>query len=561
MRRPVESVTATWPRRLLFALGDEDSPSEADQRKLLLFALAEIACLVLLFFAYASSPPPDVNEAHYLTKAKHYWNPAWLAGDHFLESSDAHLVFYWAFGWLTLWLPLPVVAWVGRFATWLGLAVAFRRMGRGLSAAPFFSVLAGALLVVLLHYFHMAGEWLIGGVEAKGFAFVFVFLALDCLARKRTNTAVVLCGVAAAFHVLVGGWALIAVAIAWLLEGKDLLRPARIALALAVGFICSLPGLLPALWLTRSAPADVVARANEIYVYERLSHHLVPSEFVTMNAFGYEWVSWFILRFLLLVIVWYVLWRLNRSNERQAPIHRFVVGACLIAACGFILNAVAFNWPDRGASLLRFYWFRLSDFAVPLGAAILLALVWVAAHRSVDGSLRWALRGALILPAVFFAMCLYQRAIDPRPQGDQQAALVSHLTIEEKIELSKEWQATTDWVRENTPPDARFITPKSQQTFKWYARRSEVVNWKDVPQNAAALVEWSDRMNEVYPPDWEEFGMTVHGDEDLIRIGEKYQAQYLLSYRPHFRRPPEFEKLYPSHDRPANFEIYKIPRK
>ena len=71
----------------------------------------------------AEPPAPHVNETHYLTKAKHYWDPAYCPGDLFLDSADAHLPFYWTVGWLTKWLSLPAAAWVGRIAAWLLLAV------------------------------------------------------------------------------------------------------------------------------------------------------------------------------------------------------------------------------------------------------------------------------------------------------------------------------------------------------------------------------------------------------------------------------------------------------
>ncbi|MGE3777249.1 MAG: hypothetical protein AB7F89_08700, partial [Pirellulaceae bacterium] len=59
-------------------------------------------CLIFaLLFVVGGTLPPDVNESHYLAKAKHYWNPDWCPGDPFLESADAHLAFYWLIGWLT----------------------------------------------------------------------------------------------------------------------------------------------------------------------------------------------------------------------------------------------------------------------------------------------------------------------------------------------------------------------------------------------------------------------------------------------------------------------------
>ena len=57
----------------------------------------EVFWIFLIFFLFAGSPPPDVGESHYLVKAKHYWDPAWCAGDLFLESRDAHGLFYWTF--------------------------------------------------------------------------------------------------------------------------------------------------------------------------------------------------------------------------------------------------------------------------------------------------------------------------------------------------------------------------------------------------------------------------------------------------------------------------------
>ena len=35
----------------------------------------------------------------------------------------------------------------------------------------------------------MAGEWVVGGVEAKGFAFALVFFALESGVRERWRTA------------------------------------------------------------------------------------------------------------------------------------------------------------------------------------------------------------------------------------------------------------------------------------------------------------------------------------------------------------------------------------
>jgi hypothetical protein len=116
------------------------------------------------------------------------------------------------------------------------------------------------------------------------------------------------------------------------------------------------------------------------------------------------------------------------------------------------------------------------------------------------------------------------------------------------------WRSACDWVVHSgrIPPDARFITPRLAQTFKWYTDRSDVATWKDVPQNAAAIVKWWDRVQDIYathpvpaslegrdvpepaelsdepPPRWYE-PLTERDAESLKRLGAKYQADYVIA--------------------------------
>ncbi len=135
---------------------------------------------------------PDVNEPYYLGKAIHYWNPDWLRGDFFMESAEYTGCSTSRFGWLSLWLrPVPL-AWTGRILTWLLLAWAWRRLSWAVVPRAWYSVLTAALFGWLMERCHMAGEWVIGGVEAKGFAYVLVFLGLEALVRNRWNRGLLL---------------------------------------------------------------------------------------------------------------------------------------------------------------------------------------------------------------------------------------------------------------------------------------------------------------------------------------------------------------------------------
>ena len=128
-----------------------------------------------------------MNESHYLCRLKHFWNPEWCTGDLFLESTDTQVVFIWLFGWVTRWLSLSATAWVGRVMAWTLLAWAWQRLSWRLVPRPLAAVLSAALFVTLNDYAHLAGEWVVGGVEAKCFAYVFVLLALRELVDRRWN--------------------------------------------------------------------------------------------------------------------------------------------------------------------------------------------------------------------------------------------------------------------------------------------------------------------------------------------------------------------------------------
>src|SRR5688500_8329268 len=121
--------------------------------------VVEIVLIVLVFFTVAGDPPPHVNETHYLCRLKHYWNPAWCAGDLFLESADTQLLLIWLFGWVTKWLSLPATAWVGRVLAWTMLAWSWQRLSWRLVPQPFAAVLSAALFVALNLTMHLAGEW------------------------------------------------------------------------------------------------------------------------------------------------------------------------------------------------------------------------------------------------------------------------------------------------------------------------------------------------------------------------------------------------------------------
>ena len=555
----------------------EDAANRAAPSGCQRWAAFEVVWIFLIFFLVAGGQPPDVGEAHYLAKAKHYWNPSWCAGDLFLESRDAHWTFYWAFGWVTRFVSLTASAWIGRIVIWGLLAWSWQRLSWAIVPRPLWSLLSAGLVLLFLRNFHLAGEWIVGGVEAKGFAYPLVFLALEAIVRGRWRAALLLAGGAGAFHVLVGGWTVVAIGIAWVLAGKERPLLASLLPAAAGGFVLALPGLIPAVALNWGVPKDVALEAARIYVFERLSHHLVFHRFPVGNQ----------LRFALLVAAWLPLaWSLRR-DVGVWRLQLVVGGALAIALAGLLIDQAAViemnlsgKTPDefqRGiAGLMRYYWFRLSDALLPVGVA--LGIVWWLAYwqqtRPVTGN--WLLIVAMLLAAGNVADVGYWRSrqslpgaiLQPRPTPDSDAvwwlsprpaANPDAVTAEQ---WASDWKTVCAWIAENTPRDAKFITPREQQTFKWYAGRAEIANWKDVPQDAASLLEWRSRINALYPSTRQHhrLDLAAFSDLELLDLARRFGADYLVIDHTRSARPVRLPQVFLlAHEGRPSLAVYRVP--
>jgi hypothetical protein len=108
-----------------------------------------------------------------------------------------------------------------------------------------------------------------------------------------------------------------------------------------------------------------------------------------------------------------------------------------------------------------------------------------------------------------------------------------------------DWLAACKWIRENTPHDSLWLTPKYQQSFKWHAERAEVVCWKDVPQNNAAVIEWYHRIERCAPPRDSHGSIRDWTTQELLDLSSQYGFRWLLIDRSYQSQPPALEIKYP----------------
>ncbi len=539
------------------------------------------ASLVLfcIFVIVASGITPGVNESHYLTKAKHFWNPTFGAGDLFLESKDAHWFFFLIFGWLANVFSLSVAAYLGRVICWVCLAVAWSYLCKALFLKPWLATLSGAFFVATLHLGHLSGEWIVGGFEAKCIAYACIFVALAHVASGRWTAAWPWLGFSCAFHVVTGGWVTLTVLAAFAFRKSYATERESISqqiVPLALGGLLSLLGLVPALLLNRSSDAETSKLGAMIYVYDRLPHHLLASHFAL-----YRWQSFGVLltaSMFCFVIFFRRVRSLKFANAEQTSLQQtqihaqidglrrlwiVVYGAFLLAVFGLLIDRwLSATRPELAAALLRYYWFRWNDAAWPIILSLTLAVfIEIFPRKSVE----WfaAFTAMMAVSVSFIVWSFNQQMIQRFPDADRQSLLLRTETEFLKDRTYRDWRAVCRWIQESTPRDALWLTPRYQQTFKWYAGRPEFVCWKDAPQDAAGLVAWRARLREAYT--YSETGALIETpSKTLLQLSQKYRIKYLLVDRRIQRTPPLLPIVYPMDD-DANdtymvFEFLDVPQ-
>ncbi|MEM8736458.1 MAG: DUF6798 domain-containing protein [Planctomycetota bacterium] len=510
--------------------------SPADRFYLLQW-FVHLAVIVLL----AGQAVPGINESHYLPKAKSALDSSFAPGDLFLESNNSHFASTYFAGALASILPLTVVAWIGRAIAWGFLSFSWIRFAEAARLPPLLSPFALASWYLATEYGHWAGEWAIGGFEGKSLAYPCVLCALACMLKDRFSASWIWLGFAVLWHPLVGGWAGLCVALVWLAcvwkapwaAFRSEWRPLLIAAIIAsVGVIPALGGIGGSEQL-----GNIVA--SQVHVYFRLSHHLCPLAFDTER----HWAAAVTLAvFVVAQLSWAFVCFFRAASERKEERGGDEVGAgkfgpndrvpqprtgrllllawcsLLFAGVGFTVDALmsvpesaAYN-PLLASKILRFYWFRWADIAVPLATVTVLwqilgSLANVGAISSNREGVSFggaALAFAMIAVMVVCTVRVWLSWDDTLPPADRM--LVENLGQRREIQWPeqdsdrhRDWLAVCDWIRRETPTDSLWLTPRYQQSFKWYANRAEVVCWKDVPQDNASVLEWFTRIQILEP--------------------------------------------------------------
>lgn len=439
-----------------------------------------------LFYSFQQAPLPGVNEPHYLSLARSFVDPAWCSRDPFLQSHPVHWAFFTLLGWPVSWWGFETAAIFGRLAGCATFAVAWLSLSRQLIPASLSSlwILWGTLIAAVIGNF--SGEWMIGGIEGKVFAYSALFGSLSAASQRNLPYAVFWTGVAIAFHPVIGIWHLMALggSVLFLRMLTPDLFPLetstspssdsrRRRLCWIGGVVLASVGIVPAVLLLVDADPALARRATGIQVYERLAHHLNPATFPRSAFLGYG-----------------VLLLLGAGSLRLIPrtlpwrlCAFYVAWSVLFAVMGIVIGYLPLwlpgsFWGDLSPRLLKFYPFRMADVLLPwfVIAAFLSILVQQVRFQN-------ARRSVVLLTG--FLGTLWLGTLIAKPGQEQPTTLPHHVIVD--------WRNACEWIQNRTPVDSLWITSRRGFGFKWFAGRAEYFSYKDAPQDAAGLVAWEER--------------------------------------------------------------------
>ncbi|MGL6337705.1 MAG: DUF6798 domain-containing protein [Waterburya sp.] len=425
------------------------------------------------------------NEVDVLPLAKQFVAPDWIPNDWYLNlETNYRALFQVIFGWLIVHLGFLPTSIIGRLICYILVAWGIVLLGQKLSLSLSYLLLAtiavtyqGSLQGAI------AGEWFVGGLEAKAVAYGLILLAIPLMLKRKYILMTLLLGLATSFHVLVGGWAFLTTLGWFCVRPKErLLKLGQKGWLLPIIYLIASAGAIPGSLqqLLSSPPSGNISPAF-IYVFLRLPHHL--------NPFAWHPLLW--LRLIIyLVILTLCLVTLKKNADlkgwKAEDYARFELAEFTLISLIPFVAGVAIAFFDHQGTWLQYYPFRFGDMMLPLTTSLLLACNLETKFATQKPKLRLWLVGCL--SCILFVQIAF---------FTQQAIAVPTFPSEQQ-DVDSQWKSMSDWIRDHTAEDAIIIShPWKLANFTWMTERATIAKLKLFPQTKEAILEYYERLNDL----------------------------------------------------------------
>jgi len=451
------------------------------QTGITILAVTALICLQVLLTEVMGDK--GSNEVDVLPLARQYADSNWLPQDWYLRQPPGYrLLFQALFGWLIVNWGFLLTCLVGRIMCYSLVAAGIVLIGRRMGLSPLLMLLAIAFF--LQNQSLVAGEWLVGGLEAKSVAYGLVLLAIGLMLEGRYLLMALLLGLATSFHVLVGIWAFLTVLVWLVLKQKSFLTGIQFfGLFVPLYFTASAFGIGAAVkQLITPTPTGSVL-PSYVYVFVRLPHHLNPMSWPA--GWWVKPLAYMLVLTLSIGILWYQQSKKSLQLSREHVARIRLAEFTLLSMVPFIVG-LAISPFDSNGSLLQYYPFRLGDVMLPLNTCLLFACVL---KETLMGKRRWLL---LICILLLSWKCSTQSV----SFKNQLLALREFPSQEQNVD--PQWRALCTWIRDYTPRDATVLTPPVEfSNFTWLAERASIVKFKLFPQNKQGIPSWYERISDL----------------------------------------------------------------
>jgi hypothetical protein len=420
----------------------------------------------------------ESNHTVYLVDALRRIDPSLLRNDWWANST---LQYHFVFNALTAALMragiLESTFLVGYLLLAVLLHVAWRRLvlllggteGTYLVSVVLFYALAGGVGLGMYHFLQ-DGAFLPSNVANVAMLWGVCFWIAGVPALAGTCL-----GVAGLFHInhalaglgLWGGATLLegrrVLGRSWWVGGATTLLLSAVQVVPAAGVVLSRSGGLP------------LNEFVDLFVRLRHPHHFDPR--------AWHWGVW--LAFLLplpFVAAWVRCSPVAPETRRRAFVLFVLFAAMLVLA----LAGAGFWFISEALVQLNLY--RFSIYPKLLSCVALAWLLWDATLRARP----FVIVGLLLVTAGVAVVAASTGLLAPPTLRSPLGLKVVGLQGDDPA-----YKATAAWARDNTPTDAVFLVPPDEESFRVYAHRAIVVNYKGVPQLSGELPAWRDRLRDV----------------------------------------------------------------